>query len=179
MLLVQTRPLAISRRRVLAGAAALVALGATAVTSTACGTTPPPEPDLDDLTTALDLARADSQLAADAATADGSMKDALSTVAAERSAHADALADEIVRMTGRAAPTTSVTSTTTPAPSSPAAAPPVPTVADVVGALRTSADSSAQAAATLSGYRAGLLGSIAAACTASYKVALTPQGGNR
>jgi len=179
MLLVQTRPPSVSRRRVLAGAAALVALGATAVTSTACGSTPPPEPDLDDLTTALDLARADSQLAADAATARGSLVDELSAVAAERSAHADALADEIVRMTGQAAPTTSVTSTTTTAASPPPAVPPVPTVADVVGALRASADNAAQAAATLSGYRAGLLGSIAAACTASYQVALTPQGGNR
>ena len=38
--------------------------------------------------------------------------------------------------------------------------------------LRASADSAAQLAGTSSGYRAGLLGSIAASCTASYTVAL-------
>jgi hypothetical protein len=39
--------------------------------------------------------------------------------------------------------------------------------------LRASADSARQLAGTSSGYRAGLLGSIAASCTASYSVALT------
>ncbi|MGB2922440.1 MAG: hypothetical protein WBC15_20745, partial [Mycobacterium sp.] len=54
---------------------------------------------------------------------------------------------------------------------------PSPTVEDVIGALRVSADSAAQAAAALSGYRAGLLASICAACTAAFSVALTPIGG--
>ena len=82
-------------------------------------------------------------------------------------------------MTGRAAPTTSATATTTPAAGSSPVDPPAPTVKDVDEALRASADSAAQSAAVLSGYRAGLLGSIAAACTASYSVALTPNGGRR
>ena len=43
---------------------------------------------------------------------------------------------------------------------------------DVIAALRRSADGAAQLASTLSGYRAGLLGSIAASCTASYAVGL-------
>ena len=51
-----------------------------------------------------------------------------------------------------------------------------PTVQDVIGALRVSADSASNLAATLSGYRAGLLGSIAAACTAAYTVALVGPG---
>jgi hypothetical protein len=45
-------------------------------------------------------------------------------------------------------------------------------VADVVTSLRAAADSAAKLASTSSGYRAGLLGSIAASCTASYSVAL-------
>jgi hypothetical protein len=42
----------------------------------------------------------------------------------------------------------------------------------VVGALRTSADNAAKLVPTLSGYRAGLMGSIAAACTAAFTVGL-------
>jgi hypothetical protein len=41
-----------------------------------------------------------------------------------------------------------------------------------VGALRKSADSAAELVPSLSGYRAGLLGSIAASCTAAFTVAL-------
>jgi len=175
MLLVQSRPTTVSRRRVLSGAAALVILSATAATSAACGTTPSPPADLDDLTNALDRARADSGLATEAADADKSAANALTEVAAERSAHAQAVAEEIVRMTGKPAPTTPTTTTASSVPS--AAAQPAPTVGDMIGALRTSADSATQAAAALSGYRAGLLGSIAAACTASYSVALAPPEG--
>jgi len=43
---------------------------------------------------------------------------------------------------------------------------------DVQAALRNSADSATQLAAKLSGYRAGLLGSVAAACNASVAVPL-------
>jgi hypothetical protein len=168
MLHVPSRPPTVSRRRVLVGAAALAALG---VTAAACGT-PPPPPDLDDLTTALDRARSDSMLAADvAATARGQLADVLTDVAAQRSAHAEALADEIVRLTGHAAPS-STSVTPSPTTTTSAAPAPAPTADDVVGALRTSADSAGQAAAALSGYRAGLLASIAASCTAAYTVAL-------
>lgn len=167
-----SRPPTLSRRRVLVGAAALAALG---VTVAGCGDQPPP-PDLDDLTTALDRARSDSRLADDvAATTRGRLADALTGIAAQRSAHAEALAEEIVRMTGRAAPTTSgPTATTTTTASVPA-----PTAEDVIGALRTSADSATNAAGALSGYRAGLLASIAAACTAAYTVTLAGAGGSR
>lgn len=167
----------VSRRRLLVGASAIAALGVTAATSAGCGTQPPP-PDLDDLTTALDRARADSELAArTAATTRGPIAATLNTVAAERSAHADALADEIVRLTGRPAPSTSVVASTTTTTSAVAA--PAPTVDDVIGALRVSADSATTAATALSGYRAGLLASIAAACTSAYAVALVPVGGKR
>lgn len=167
-----SRPPTLSRRRVLVGAAALVALG---VTAAGCGD-PPPPPDLDDLTTALDRARSDSRLADDvAATTRGKLADALTGIAAQRSAHAEALTEEIVRMTGHAAPTASVTPATTTA----TASVPAPTAEDVIGALRTSADSATNAAGALSGYRAGLLASIAAACTAAYTVTLAGAGGSR
>lgn len=171
----QSRPPTFSRRRALSGAAALAAvLGATTMTSAACGTTEPPPADLDDLTTALERARADSRLATTAAAVPKSPVDVLTEVASERSAHAEALTEEIARMTGNAAPTT----TTTSAASSSTALP-APTVDDVIGALEVSAASAAEAAGELTGYRAGLLGSIAAACTALYSVALNPPGGAR
>lgn len=172
-----SRPPTISRRRVLLGAAGLAMLGATAMTSAGCGTPAPPA-DLDDLTTALDRARADSRLAGEAAKATrGPAAESLTQVAGERSAHAQALSDEIVRLTGQAAPTPGVTVTTPTTAAAGSPEPPVPTADDVVGSLRASADSAAQAAAALSGYRAGLLASIAASCTAAYTVALAPAGG--
>jgi hypothetical protein len=157
----------VSRRRVLVGAAALALLGASAA---ACGSPPPPPPEVDELAAQLERARTDSQLATDAAAAArGGTVQALMTVAAERSAHARALSDELVRMRGQDAPTATPTSTT---------AEPVeaPTPQEVIGALRESAQSAADLAAKLSGYRAGLLGSVAAACTAAYTVALVPPG---
>ncbi len=151
----------VSRRRVLFGAAALALLGAGA---TACGSPPPPE--IDDLVAQLDLARNDSQLAGAAvATAPPQLARALTAVASERSAHARALENEITRATGGAPTETSTTTSSAPPPKP-------PTTKDVIGALRTSAKDAGDLAARLSGYRAGLLGSIAAACTAAYTVAL-------
>lgn len=171
-----SRPPTVSRRGMLAGIAVLAAAGAT---SAACGS-PTPPPDLDDLTTALDRARADERLAGEAAAgARGTVAQTLTQVAGQRSAHAAALSDEIVRLTGQPAPTASVsvTTSTSVAPGVPPA--PAPTADDVIGALRASADSAAHAAASLSGYRAGLLASIAASCTAAYTVALASPGGAR
>ncbi len=146
----------------LLGTAALAALG---VTAAACGKSPPP-PELNDLLAQLDRARSDSQLASDAAaTAKPPLRPALAAVSSDRSRHAEALSNEIARLTGAA--TTSSATTTSPAAAS------APTTKDVVAALRASADGAARLAAQMSGYRAGLLGSIAASCTASYTVALT------
>lgn len=163
----------ISRRRVLLSAAAIALLGATAA---ACGTTTP-QPEVDDLTEQWDRARADSALAAAAAAAQPAQSAAtraLTAVANDRTAHAEALADELTRMTGTAptndsAGTTGTTAKPTPSTGADASA---PGVDDVVTALKQSADSASGLARTLSGYRAGLLGSIAAACTAAYTVAL-------
>lgn len=149
------------------GAAALALLGTASV---ACGS-PPPPPEVDELAAQLDRARADSRLASDAAAATPPppTAQALTAVASERSAHAEALSDELVRMVGKDAPTATTTSSTAQPANT-------PTTQDVIAALRESADAATQLAAEQSGYRAGLLGSIAAACTAAYKVALVPQG---
>jgi hypothetical protein len=170
-LLVPTPNPVVNRRQMMLGAAAIALLSATAA---ACGE-PPPPPDLDDLVAQLDRARTDSKLAGDAAAAvPKNRAAALTTVASERAAHAQALSDEIARM-GEPVPTsaTSSSSATATATSTPA---PAPTAADVVAALKGSAESAAGVAAQLSGYRAGLLGSIAAACTAAYTVALATPG---
>ncbi|MDI3314359.1 MAG: hypothetical protein QJR12_08795 [Mycobacterium sp.] len=155
----------VSRRQLLAGGAALVVLGAVAP---GCGS-PPPPPAVDELQSQLESARNDSELAtAAAATELGQLAAALREVALERSRHAQALATEIDRVAGR-------TTTTSSAPAGPVAngpAAPAPSLSDVINALHASADSATRLAARLSGYRAGLLGSIAASCTAAYTVAL-------
>jgi hypothetical protein len=157
----------LSRRRALAGAAALAVLG-TAVP--ACGSPPAPPP-VDELESQLKLARHDSELAAAAAAAAAQpVNAALTQVAAERAQHGHALATEIARLAVNPTSTSSETTSATPT-SSPPATPP-PSLSDVINSLRASAASAGQLATTSSGYRAGLLGSIAAACSAAYTVAL-------
>ncbi|MET4431378.1 MULTISPECIES: hypothetical protein [unclassified Mycolicibacterium] len=159
----------LSRRHVLIGAAALALLSTTSV---ACGSKTPPA-DLSSLVTQIDLARADSQLAADAAAAaPPPIAAALTVVAAERTAHAEALTEEIIRVTGQEPTSSSASATSTSPPPTPGEPVVAPTPQDVVVALAKSAGSAAQAAAEQAGYRAGLLGSITAACTAAYTVAL-------
>lgn len=153
---------AVTRRSVLIGAAALAALGAGA----ACGSPPPAQ--TDDLKAQLDLAHRDSQMATAAAAAAGAFyAPLLNVVADERAAHAKALSGEIARATGA-----SVASSTPPAPTASAGAAPPPSRDDVIAALHESADSAGRLAVNSSGYRAGLLGSIAASCTTSATVPL-------
>jgi hypothetical protein len=156
----------VSRRRVLAGGAALAVLG---MTGSACSS-PPAPPAVDELESQLKLARHDSELAtAAAAAAAQPVSAALTEVASERAQHAQALATEIARLAVN--PTSTSSQTTSPTPTSAAAAPP-PSLSDVTNSLRTSAANATHLATTSLGYRAGLLGSIAAACTAAYSVAL-------
>ena len=167
----------VSRRRVLVGATALALLGGTV--ATACGSTPPVK-DVDALIGALERARADSQLAGNAAAAAApTIAAALSVVADQRAAHARALTDEITRISGEAptpSASTSASSSSSAAPTTPVPPPKPPTAADVVAALKQSADGASLLATQQSGYRAGLLGSIAAACTAAATVALATSG---
>jgi hypothetical protein len=166
----------VSRRRVLVGATALALLGGTV--ATACGSSPPVK-DVDALIGALERARDDSQLAGNAAAAaPPTIAAALSVVADQRAAHARALTDEITRISGEA-PTTSAStsaSSTSATPTTSVPPPKPPTPADVVAALKQSADGASLLATQQSGYRAGLLGSIAAACTAAATVALATSG---
>src|SRR5699024_6769865 len=104
--------------------------------------------------------------------ASGTTDDApsLHVIADERRAHAEALRTEIDRV---AADTTDPESAQTPTgvPSE-ASAPAAPTVDELRGALATSQRAAADTARGLTGYRAGLAGSISAACAAEQKVLL-------
>ncbi|MDT5347833.1 MAG: hypothetical protein QOH91_1120 [Mycobacterium sp.] len=167
-----------NRRGVLAGGAALAVLG---VAASACGQPPPKPPAVEELLGPLDQARRDTALASAAWEAVGSppqIAAALTVVATQRAAHARALATEIARAAGKL--TASSSETTAPSPTAQAAAPapppPPPPISDVIDSLRASAESASRLVASSSGYRAGLLASIAASCTASYQVALVPGG---
>jgi len=152
----------VRRRDVLVGSVALLALTATAA---ACQSTEPPPVEV--LEPLLSAATTDSEQANRAATvATGTLAAVLTQIAAERGAHADALATEIARVAG-ATVSSSTSATTTTVTAGP---PPAPR--DVLGALQRSADTAAALVPSLSGYRAGLVGSIAASCTASATVAL-------
>ena len=162
----------LTRRRVLAdGGRGLLALAFVGSAATACGTGKPTGPD--PLEAELEAARRDSDLAAAAAkAAKPAVVPALNEVAAERARHAAALVEELARAAGKPTPTTT-SETATPTSGAPARP---PSVRDVADALRKSAESATKLVPTLSGYRAGLMGSIAAACTASFTVGLSTEG---
>lgn len=171
----------LSRRRLLAGGGrGLLALALLGPVAAACGSTPSgPDP----LEEQVQAARRDSELAAAAAkAAPPALVPALNEIAAERNRHAVALIEEVSRAAGKPTPTETASGEasgaadggTASASAAPGPPPPPPSVADVSAALRRSADSAATLVPTLSGYRAGLLGSIAAACTAAHMVGLPP-----
>jgi hypothetical protein len=154
---------------------ALAALGAVA---SACDKSAPKPPPVEQLLGPLDQARHDSALAGAAAAVGNppQVAAALTVVASQRAAHARALSAEISRATGKLA-TSPSSEAPSPSQAQPAGPPPPPPpVSDVIDALRASADSASRLVGTESGYRAGLLASIAASCTASYTVALVPGG---
>lgn len=155
----------VSRRRVLTTGAALTLL---AVAVPACAPVAPSEPD--PLAAPLASARHDAALARELAEgATGPTTAALEQIAAQREAHAQALETEINRVAG------ATPGTTTPVDTG---APSAATLDQLSAALQDSAQRATALATGLSGYRAGLLGSIAAACTVDYTVTLA-QGGRR
>lgn len=172
-----SRPVLSRRSALINGARGLTALAALAAVTTACGSTStPPAPD--PLEAQLDAARRDTELATAAAkAAPQALVAALTVIAGERAKHVSALVEEIARAAGTPTPTTSANSTSTTTTTGPATPP--PSVNDVVTSLRASAESASKLVPALSGYRAGLLGSIAAACTVAHSVVLAPSGGQQ
>ena len=165
----------LNRRTILVNAARGVAgVAFLTVTAAACGS--PAEPEVDPLQAPYAAAVADAALArAAAAAAPPATVPALTQIASERARHAQALGEELARAAGRTTTMSSTTEKATTTSTSANAAPP-PSVADVSNAVRRSGEAATKLAPTLSGYRAGLLGSIAASCTAACTVALpTPK----
>lgn len=158
----------LTRRFVLtAGALTLGTFGAAVTAGCANGGDADHAEEPDPLLTALAAARRDAAAASAAIVVAPERATALGVVAAERGAHADALATEVARAAGldpSATPSATATTTTT------TATPPT------VDALRAMLNDSQRGAATLArqldGYRAGLLGSISAAVAAEQAVML-------
>lgn len=165
-------PPTLNRRRFLVGGSrGMLALALVGTAAAACGASEPPAPD--PLEAELAAARSDSELATAAAkTAKPAAAAYLREVAAQRTRHAAALVEELARAAGKPTPTETTETTSTAPAATDQAAPPAPTVRQVADALKKSAESAAALVPTLSGYRAGLMGSIAASCTTSYMVGL-------
>lgn len=116
-------------------------------------------------------ARADAAAATAAIAVDPQRAAALKTIAAERTAHADALRTEIERVIGVYGDgTTPVHRTPPPSPTTPLVEPTDTTV--LRDRLTASRRSALDLAVTQSGYRAGLLASISAACAVHAEVLL-------
>ena len=104
---------------------------------------------------------------------------ALAVIATERQTHATTINDEIARLApDLARPSTASGVVATPvqpsgaAPTSAAPQPTVTTVEQLRERLTSAASSTGDLAVGMSGYRAGMLGSIAAACSAQVQVQL-------
>jgi len=142
-----------------AGAGTLGALALAATAACADETVHDPDP----LLTHELQARADAAAANAAIALAPHLQPVLATIAAQRGEHAEVLAAEIARLVGVYGDgTTPVrrtrTPTATPAPVS------APTVEQLRQQLARSQRAAAETAVALSGYRAGLLASISAAC---------------
>ncbi|WP_245551035.1 hypothetical protein [Nocardia paucivorans] len=116
-------------------------------------------------------ARADAAAATAAIALDPQRATTLKTIAAERTAHADALRTEIERVIGVYGDgTTPVRRTPPPSPTTTPVEPPDTTA--LRDRLSTSRRSALDLALDQSGYRAGLLASISAACAVHVEVLL-------
>ncbi|KAA0023287.1 hypothetical protein [Antrihabitans cavernicola] len=146
----------------LAGIAAVGVVGVSTVAACSNGDDAAPEPP-DPLIAQEEAAR---QNAADARSAAALAPDrtaALTLIAAERTAHADALRTEVARLVGTYPDGSTPSADPTTTQSSVAPAPP-PAVDALRAQLVGAQNSAAALARTQSDYRAGLLGSISAAC---------------
>ncbi|MCM6774062.1 hypothetical protein NDR87_11320 [Nocardia sp. CDC159] len=157
---VAVSPPSLNRRSMLRIAGGSV-LAAGALSAAACSQEAPPEPDI--LLAQEQSARTDAVWARAAAAVAPQRTAALTLIANQRTEHADALRAEIDRALGVYGDGTKPRSGTPPVAEPPALAPP-PTLAALRDQLTRSQRSAADLAATLSGYRAGLLASISACC---------------
>lgn len=146
-------------RRVALRLGALAALAPVAACTSEPSAPPPPDPLVD----LVAQARADAALAKAVAAAQPAVAAAANAVAEVRGEHAKVLKAEV----DRARPPAPSSSSSAPAPSVPAA-----DVAALVDALTAAEKSAADLVPSVERYRAGLLGSVAAAC-ASLRVVLS------
>ncbi|MHC1560329.1 hypothetical protein ACR9E3_15345 [Actinomycetospora sp. C-140] len=148
-----------SRRTVLAGAGALVAVAGLAAAGCARDEGP------DELEAPLAAARADATAAAAAVAAFPELGSRLTPVRDARSAHADALAAEVRR--ARPDRTEAVDAPTGPGVRPAPAQPPASAAAAVTalrGSLGAARDAAGALALTTASYRCGLVTSVAASC---------------
>ncbi|MGZ4588768.1 MAG: hypothetical protein ACXVX9_13305 [Mycobacteriaceae bacterium] len=165
----------INRRRILFGATALVMMAV----GTGCGffsgeqktVEPSDTPAEDPMLPIADAARADAAMATQVANSSPTRAVQLAIIAADRTAHATALDAEIARAAGKGANSPSPVSATASAAPSTAVAP-APTVEGLRTRLQHNQSAAADLARTVPAYRAGLLGSVAAACAAELAVLL-------
>lgn len=158
----------IDRRTSMRGAGGLVGLGALAVIAGCADET---MHDPDPLASLEAAARADADAATKALALGGARQAALRTIAQERTAHADALHTEIARVIGVYRDGSTPVHKTRPPTTNPLPDQPI-----TIATLRTRLAAARRAAADLaprqSGYRAGLLASISAACAVHDEVLL-------
>ncbi len=129
-----------------------------------CAASPDEDTEPDPLIAQAQRARTDAALAGALVAVAPERADALATIGAERTTHAQALDAEIARLVGG----------TPTSPASSTAAPPVeaPSVELLRERLTRSQRDAADLARTLRGYRAGLLASVSAACATETAVLL-------
>lgn len=151
----------VDRRAVLRLAGGGVFAVAAAGTLTACAKDDNPEPP-DPLLAQELSARTDAAVASAAIAVNPTQAGALQTIATQRGAHADALRTEIDRAIGVYGDGT--TPSRRVAPVTPTVAVPPPSVNQLRTNLTQAQRAAADLSVTLTGYRAGLLGSISAAC---------------
>jgi hypothetical protein len=149
----------VPRRAVLA----VLAAGLAAPAGAACTAEPKPPPPPDPLAELAAQARKDAEAATALAQSNPGLATAAGVVAAARTEHAKVLQTEV----DRERPPTS--STASPPASSGASAPPA-TKATMLEALKAAEQHAAELVPTVSRYRAGLLGSVAAGCASLREV---------
>nr|WP_300500061.1 hypothetical protein [uncultured Rhodococcus sp.] len=160
----------LSRRAAFRWTAGAVLGTAGLVGAISCSSAAEEQATVDTLTTHLRLARRDATAATALTAPAPELAGALDVVRAERTSHADALAAEIARVAGVPATTAAEAAETTQAQST--TPKPPPTLDELKSYLLESQRGAADSARNESGYRAGLLGSISAACAVELEVVL-------